>query len=95
MFVYGFPGWKKNSGEEHKVVLEFSDEFDAGKYVLEIIQPWMDENLNDDCWCEVTWRNKQLPIERNSPIMVCTAIGINITLYFSDLSDAALFRLRF
>lgn len=93
MFLYGYPHNGLRERAEHKVVLKFPVDLDANKHVEQYIQPWMDENLNDDCWCEVTWRTEHV-LNGNGEI-ICTAVGINITLHFSDLSDAALFRLRF
>jgi hypothetical protein len=91
MFLYGYPDKDLRSRAKHKVVLEMSDAtlFREETYVCEQIRPWMDENLNGDCFCEVTWRNGLLPNGDYG------AAGTNLNMYFSDLSDATLFRLKF
>jgi hypothetical protein len=88
MFFYSsIPLEVSNEWHVIKIAPPIDNRNDAREYINQVVRPWLEENIQEDCFCELCWSYRETT--RGLPA------NIEIQLSFSCLSDAALCRLKF
>jgi hypothetical protein len=60
---------------------------ESAYWIHNVVHPWVDENIEDDCFFGLKWEF--------SDSIIGEVLGIDYTFMFHNIEDAVLFRLRF